>query len=280
MSAEVDIEAARRHFEPNWASEGDHVVLNDAARIAADHYNVVATIHRRDFIFLTGYTHFKGDVGAAAAAYYLSGRATAENLRNVLACIGYDYSFARTNTKPFSLLDFAAGYGCATRHFRNVMPTATVHSIDIHPEAVSFNADELGCPSSISTSDPADLQPVDTFDVVLALSFLSHVPKHRFSGWLRSLLAHTKAGGYLIFTTAGEASRQISMSNLQVDDDGFGAIRDSEQYDLSLDDYQHVVALPRFVLAKIEEMPEAELRVFLHAFWWQHQDTYVIKRLP
>ncbi len=53
--------------------------------------------------------------------------------------------------RPFDLLEFASGYGCVTRHFKNTMPNARVVASDIHPQAMDFVESHLAvvrlCPT-------------------------------------------------------------------------------------------------------------------------------------
>jgi len=51
----------------------------------------------------------------------------------------------------------------------------------------------------------------------------------------------------------------------------------SEQATLDPAEYGTAISHPRFVLKCVFEMPGAQLRLFQEAFWWQHQDLYVIR---
>jgi hypothetical protein len=55
---------------------------------------------------------------------------------------------------------------------------------------------------------------------------------------------------------------------------------ESEQFDLSTVDYFHAVTYPKFVLREIEKLPRMDLNMFFKAFWWRHQDAYVLQKWP
>ena len=62
--------------------------------------------------------------------------------------------------------------------------------------------------------------------------------------------------------------------------DGFWFRSESEQKDLSTDEYGSTVVTPRFVISEVDQMKDlGRLTMFQEAFWWHHQDLYVIKAL-
>ena len=146
------------------------------------------TIHEHDFIFqfLAKLPTYQGE-GKAVAAYLAGGRDSAMRLRGLIVeDLGRD---------DVSLLEFAAGYGCVTRYLREVLPRAEITACDIHDEAVRFIEDRFRVKAVSSISDPDKLSLGRKFDVVFALSFFSHMPKHSWTRWLRALARHTAAGG-------------------------------------------------------------------------------------
>jgi SAM-dependent methyltransferase len=170
-------------------------------------------IHEHDFIFqfLAKLSAYQGE-GKALAAYLAAGRDSAVRLRGlILEDLGRD---------DVSLLEFAAGYGCVSRHLRDVLPQADITACDIHDEAVRFIEDRFRVKAVSSTSDPDKLSLGRKFDIVFALSFFSHMPKESWTRWLRALARHTAPDGEIIFTTHGLRSVQF-FPDCQLDADGF-----------------------------------------------------------
>jgi hypothetical protein len=57
------------------------------------------------------------------------------------------------------ILDFASGYGCVSRHFKNVMPSALLTAMDIHENAYHFNKMHFGVDAIVSSVDPTKQAP-------------------------------------------------------------------------------------------------------------------------
>jgi hypothetical protein len=121
-------------------------------------------IHEKDFIFhfLRGLPHYSDDE-TARAEYFRSGEESASHLRDLLI------EFV-DNPAP-TILEFASGYGCVTRHLTSAIPGAMVTASDIHPEAVSFLESRLGVKAALSNAIPERFPIRTKFDVVFALSF-------------------------------------------------------------------------------------------------------------
>ena len=96
--------------------------------------NVSPKIHPEDFIFrfLIDNPTFP-DQSQAVRYYFEDGRRSADKLKEVLPGLGIDVD------KPFSLLEFASGYGCVTRQLANAMPAINVTACDIHTQATDFH---------------------------------------------------------------------------------------------------------------------------------------------
>jgi Methyltransferase domain len=228
------------------------------------------TIHEHDFIFqfLAKLPTYQGD-GKALAAYLAGGRDSAMRLRGlIIEDLGRD---------DVSLLEFAAGYGCVTRHWREVLPGAEITACDIHDEAVRFIEDRFRVKAVSSISDPDKLSLGRKFDIVFALSFFSHMPKHSWARWLRALAGHTAAGGAIIFTAHGLRSVQF-FPDCQLDGDGFWFKPVSEQGDLSTSEYGSTVTIFDYVYRQISNIEGVHLARFHEGFWWGHQDLYIARR--
>ncbi|NWH08301.1 MAG: glycoside hydrolase family 99-like domain-containing protein [Alphaproteobacteria bacterium] len=241
-------------------------------REGAFEQQVPSAIHEQDFIFrfLVENRSFANQ-RAAAHYYFGDGRRSAERLRELVFKL---LPGSRLKEDAFSLLEFASGYGCVTRHFRNVFPSADIVACDIHEEAIGFIEAELAVPARLSRSVPEELNLGRQFDVVFALSFFSHMPLRSWGRWVEALLRHTAPGGYLVFTTQGLTSRRF-FGNPEIPENGFWFRAESEQKDLDLAEYGQTIVTPEFVQREVARLA-VPLIFQQEAFWWGHQDVYVL----
>lgn len=250
-------------------TESDKTTIN----LLAKKWDVKPDIHLDDFIFQFVYNHPGFSSRDKAIQYYFDdGQTSAQNLSRLLLDVcRYDPQ------NKIKLLEFASGYGCVTRHLGNVLPFVDVISCDIHMEAVSFIRDRLQEDAVASRSIPEELDPGGKFDVVFALSFFSHMPKTTFTRWLRKLASLVKPNGHLIFTTHGIQSAKI-LPNVRFDREGFWFQPSSEQKDLDSAEYGLTCTRPEFVLNQVFGDRRNRLVYYHEAFWWKHQDVFVIRR--
>ncbi len=102
-----------------------------------------------------------------------------------------------------SLLDFASGYGRATRFIVRAIPPSRVTAAEIDPAAVRFQEETFGVNGCVSGHDPVDLALEGPFDFILAVSLFSHLPPESFERWLARLYGLVGEGGALAFSTHG-----------------------------------------------------------------------------
>ncbi len=243
---------------------------------AAAKWNVAADIHKDDFIFQFLFGHMAFPNRQSAIAYYFDdGRKSAEQLKSLLTdLIGLRFG----SDAPAEILEFASGYGCVSRHFKNVMPASHITACDIHTEALTFVSEKLGVPSLPSSANPSNFNLGRRFDIVFALSFFSHMPDESWGRWLGALFSHVKPGGYLIFTTHGIRS-SAHFGNPTLDEKGYWFRADSEQKDLPLTDYGSTMVASHYVLNQIFTLSSRPLLAdFKFGYWWGHQDLYVLFR--
>lgn len=234
----------------------------------AGRYGVNPEVHPSDFIFR--YILSRNDeVKAAVKKYFDTGSMSAEKLLAIL------FDEIKFNKRPISLLEFASGYGCVSRHLKQLSEKIDLWASDIHEEAREFYIGCLGMKFIKSAPAPSDFNPSMTFDAVFALSFFSHMPEATWGNWLRRLFACVKQGGSLIFTTHGLISNQGLKG---FSENGFKFQPLSEQKDLSVYEYGYTCTTPEFVRRKVSELEGAELFLFREGDWWGHQDLYVIQK--
>ncbi|MDD4735678.1 MAG: class I SAM-dependent methyltransferase [Kiritimatiellae bacterium] len=244
---------------------------------AAEKWNVVPDVHAEDFIYqyVLGHPGFETKQ-AAIQCYYDDGANSAKRLRELLSGV----CRLDVNT-PFDLFEFAAGYGCVSRHLKAAMPACNVLACDIHKQAVDFIRDVLGVDALLSDSCPEEMNTGGRlFKTVFALSFFSHMPKHTFSRWMKRLYEVLEPEGFLIFTTHGLESRRQYFGDCRYDAEGFHFRPLTEQKDLSLEEYGATAVHPAYVLKEAFRIPGLTLKFFQEGFWWEHQDVFVFQKKP
>lgn len=242
-------------------------------------YGVTPDIHVDDYVFADIYARSGQNLEASLDAYLDRGKVDAEKIRDLIADLqGAKISEGKL-LESMALLDFASGYGCVARHFKNVAPNGKVVAIDIHDKAMYFNIAHLGIQAAVSDMDPLQVNPFFQFDVVFCLSFFSHQPRHRIGPWLDMLTRFVKVGGILLFTAHGATTHRDHLAHLRPDADGYAFEKASEQKDLSLDDYGNAITYPKFMFREINQIPGIELVLFHSAAWRTHQDLYVLRKI-
>ena len=183
-------------------------LITQCKSIARD-LNVQYYLHSKDLIlkYILARPQFKSERDALLN-YFNDGN----NSAKVLADLVYGYlNYSRIN--EFSLLEFASGYGCVSRHLAKHLPNAVITSCDIHPDAVSFIRSLLNINAILSKSIPEDLVLKEKYDIIFALSFFSHMPRSTWGRWIKVLYAGLKPNSFLIFTTHGKVSSFTNASH-------------------------------------------------------------------
>jgi SAM-dependent methyltransferase len=244
--------------------QNDNIVDQVAAK-----YSVCAAIHPEDHIFNFVMHHpgFPSDEDRVEY-YFRDGQTSA---RQFLEIVERHVGLARTR----DLLEFASGYGCVTRHL--IKMTERLLCCDIHPQAIDFLQKKIGVKAIQSASRPELLQLPTQADVVFALSFFSHMPITTWARWLVSLCQAVKPGGILVFTTHGHASRKF-LGNPEIPSLGFWYEPRSEQADLPVEQYGLTLTTPEFVTKNLLTIPFVALVETREAYWWGHQDLYVVQK--
>lgn len=235
-------------------------------------HNVSYAIHPDDFIYKFIKLHFKkkgGTVSDSVEYYFNSGRDSTEKIHGILNTLNISIKK--------SILEFASGYGCTTRHLNKYFDN--VVTCDIHQEANLFNKNKFPYPYIKSVVNPKDFNPISQYDVVFALSFFSHIPEENFTNWLIALSKCLNKGGVLIFTTHGSFTNQNFFPNIELNENGFWFKESSEQKDLSVKTYGTSICTKEFVESEIDKIGNMKILKYKEADWWENQDSYVVKKL-
>lgn len=236
---------------------------------------VVSAVHPQDHIFrfLVENPVFSS-ADKAVKYYFQDGQQSARMLSHLLFA---DIGLVRS--PKISLLEFASGYGCVTRHLAGALSPVNIVACDIHEAACDFIEQALGTRTILSTTQPENLAiESGSYDVVFALSFFSHMPESTWSRWLVCLFDKVKPGGYLLFTTQGLQSRK-HFGNPVIPETGIWHIPSSEQQDLDADDYGNTIVTTAYVRAAVDRHLSQPVTMIKEAHWWGHQDLYVLRKL-
>jgi cyclopropane fatty-acyl-phospholipid synthase-like methyltransferase len=244
-------------------------ITQEMINTASGRFGVSPEIHPDDFIyrFLVNHPGFLSDMNRVMY-YFADGAKSASKLLDLVAKYG--------DGPRASVLEFASGYGCVSRHLVKNDKIDLVSS-DIHGQAIDFLTDKIGAKALLSASVPENFAAPRQFDVVFALSFFSHMPITTWARWLVRLTQVVRPGGLIIFTTQGLLSAKY-VGCEAVPDIGFWFKRQSEQGDLSVDEYGQTVVTQEFVTKNVDTISGAELVEIQPGGWWEHQDVYVLRR--
>lgn len=248
--------------------------LIDFCRKYATETGVISVVHPQDHIFqfLVENPVFSS-VDKAVKYYFRDGQQSARMLGHLLFS---EMMLARG--PETSLLEFASGYGCVTRHLAGALSPINIVACDIHQAACDFIEHTLATHAILSSTRPEDLAlESGSYDVVFALSFFSHMPESTWSRWLVRLFDKVKPGGYLIFTTQGLQSRK-HFGNPVIPESGIWHIPSSEQKDLDAGDYGNTIVTTTFVRAAVDRHLSQPITMLKEAHLWGRQVLFVLKK--
>lgn len=261
------VKKLKTQLEENIARETELLKKNISGK-----FGVEPTIHPEDHIynFVREHVRFQGNIEAALEYYFSTGSESAAKLSELKNKAGL---YGRQ-----TLLEFASGYGCVSRHLKRLPEEFDVTACDIHADAVNFIRNELKTKCIGSVSDPSDFRLSEKFRIVFALSFFSHMPRRTWGRWLKALFDTVEPGGCIIFTTHGNISHQKMISHAKIDSTGFWFNENSEQSDLDTAEYGTTITTPAFVREEIRKLEGAQEVEFCEGFWWTHQDAWVVRK--
>ncbi|MGH9824326.1 MAG: class I SAM-dependent methyltransferase [Blastocatellia bacterium] len=236
-----------------------------------DYLKISVALHREDLLFKFYLQQSPGVAGVNH--YFASGAADAQKAAETLKLLLRDVQQPK-------VLEFAAGFGRVSRHMPSRAPGLDLTVSDVHGAAVQFAKEILGLHAF--KSEPLPNQAViehDRYDFIFTLSFFSHIPDSSFGDWLLLLYAALRPGGFLLFTTHGEASmkKYEHLANLYNPKAGFGYTVTSDQPDIEGENYGTMSVDFEYVVRQIRRSP-ARIVQFQSAGWFGHQDEWIIQK--
>ena len=255
------------------------ITFSSEANEEAVKYNVTPVVHAEDYIYQNTRSMLDtpddpfGSEIRAAADYFRTGDYSASLVDKIVT--KYHKS---ASSRRISFLEFAAGYGCVSRHIRKMADRYELTACDIHTQAIDFLKREIDVHSLLSVSDPALFETSVKYDVVFALSFFSHMPDRTFGPWIKALFGSLANDGILIFTTHGRSAHN-DMGRPALQQDGYWFLPSSEQKDLPTDEYGLMISTPLYVINNIAKIKNSALIAFEDEFWWVKQNLYVVRKV-
>jgi SAM-dependent methyltransferase len=268
VHANVELKAETPQFGPIVTPH--HEITPDIVRYAdamAKELDVRPEIHPMDLIFWhVADSRQSEDVSGAVREYFESGKVSALEIKNAY--------LSKVGQEPKNILDFASGYCRVTRHLCYQFPNAILYTSDIHDAANNFSC-SLGFHVIASTWDPSQYKPRIKFDLIVAISFFTHMPKRTWQNWLQALGDALSDKGVILFTTHG-APAMVPMGLTEVDEDGFAHHPHTEQYDLDINEYASTTTLYNFVEAAVTQSGLDVIAFKESGFGYQ--DLYIVGR--
>lgn len=202
---------------------------------------VVTTIHPSDEMFLYALRN-RGNEAVARAQYLRQGRRIAHTFRRIGA-------WCMAGREAPKVLDFAAGFGRASRYLARDFGAGNVWVSDVQPDAVDFCKTSFGVNGFDSVHDPAALKATDRFDLIVVSSLFSHLPQPSFHAWLARLADMVAPGGVLAFSVHGAHMADAA----SLPPDGHLFVAGSESLVLDPNDYGTAYVTDAFVRAAIAD---------------------------
>ena len=126
----------------------------------------------------------------------------AEMIRGTLARAGTDIE------ELGSILDFGCGCGRTARHWAR-LEGPEIHGCDYNPELVDWCERNLPFMRvRVNDAEPPAPYPEGRFDLVYAISILTHLTEPAAQAWLAEFARMLRPGGLLLVTTHGDAFRE------------------------------------------------------------------------
>ena len=137
--------------------------------------------------------------GGNPTDYLYGGLTVSLGIRAVLLYLGTPItSFER-------ILDLGCGTARVLRWFADVVPDTKLYGADIHSKSVEWCVENIPFAQFVRNDPMPPLPfPGSTFDLVLALSVLTHLNEEMQLAWLQELHRITKHGAFVLLSVHGE----------------------------------------------------------------------------
>lgn len=147
-------------------------------------------IHKNDLMFAFHVYKHQTQLKEAVYSYFKVGMRTTTNLQTIIEkyAVNSDH-----------ILDFGSGYGRVSRFLPQVFSSSKISVSEVKGHSLKFQHQHFGFNGIEHNQDPDSLGE-NTFDLILALSVFTHLPKKSFELWLKKLIRCLNSGGGLIFT--------------------------------------------------------------------------------
>ncbi|HPK65785.1 MAG TPA: class I SAM-dependent methyltransferase [Thermoanaerobaculia bacterium] len=243
----------------------------DLVGLLLERFGLPPTVEREiaaeDEMLLWPLEHHGGDLALARADYFADGVRILSLLRQIVAWRWGSWE------RVGSLLDFAAGYGRLTRLLVHTLPPERLAVAEILPGALDFQRERFGVATLPSTAQPERFACERTFQLVLAGSLFTHLPRAAFTGWLGRLAALVAPGGLLVFSAHDLGLR----SPAEVPPaDGFLFEPRSESRALAREEYGSTWVSEAFVRAALAEAAPGRDCLRLPRAYCGFQDLYLV----
>ena len=228
-------------------------------------------IHPEDEMLLYGLELHGGNLDRALVQYFDSGLNIILSLKQVA-----EWRFGGFDAVG-RVLDFASGYGRATRFLVAEIPPEKVTICDLYTEGVRFQERHFGVKGIVSTDDPLALPIDDSFDLINVTSLFTHLPAPAFRAWLARLLSLLTPRGVLCFTVHDRSLLENESARRSSD---FLFVPQSESLSLDPERYGSTWVHESFVRAAVKEIdPKLSLLRIPRAID-DYQDLYLLAIEP
>ncbi len=223
------------------------------------------SIHGLDPMFRFAMDQRSGQRDLALVDYFQGGWSVARLVRRALV-----WRFG-PGARP-RLLDFAAGFGRATRYLAVDHDPSRVWASDVLPPAVPFLRRTFGVHAFAASSRPEELVCDQRFDAIVAASLFSHLPRATFVPWLRRLYGLLAPGGVVILSVHDQQAWPGPL-----DAAGHAFLEVSEIDELPTAEYGMSRVSEAFMARSIAEVSggEASYRRLPRGLW-SYQDVYLV----
>jgi 2-polyprenyl-3-methyl-5-hydroxy-6-metoxy-1,4-benzoquinol methylase len=141
-------------------------------------------------LFETGSLHYH--------SYQNSGQEAAAEIESLCKIFG--------NSPIQAILDWGCGVGRVTRHLADYFPDASITGIDVNPTSIEWLQKNIqGIEWLQSSTNPSSETISGKYDLIIALSVLTHLPANEQANWLNKLYGLLQPQGLVWLSTHGKA---------------------------------------------------------------------------